>query len=237
MADAERRGLTVVIPVLNEEDWLPQLLETLEAQTRPAEEILVVDAGSTDGTAGVVEGFGVRFVEGGGLPGFSRNLGAELADTEWLLFLDADVRLPPDAIETAMREMERLGVDSASCAFEPDKRGLGIRFHHWASSEYFWLTSKVGWCHSIGAFLLIKRSRHLEIGGFDASIQVAEDQDYVLRLNKVGRYAYLRRPVVEIATRRFDRQGLFTMSAKWLGIELHRLFVGEIRKDYFRYFT
>lgn len=238
MGRTEHPDLTVVIPVLDEEAYLPHLLETLAAQTRPARDIIVVDAGSTDGTAAAAKAGGARFVEGGGLPGPSRNLGAGLATTEWVLFLDADVRLPPDAIETALAGMDRLGADSASCAFRPDKTGWGIRFHHWASSEYFWLTSRVGWCHSIGAFLLVKRELHDRIGGFDTTIHVAEDQDYVFRLNRAGRrYAYLRRPVVEIATRRFDRQGMLTMSAKWLGIEVHRLFLGEIRGDYFRYFT
>jgi hypothetical protein len=77
---------------------------------------------------------------------------------------------------------------------------------------------------------------HEEIGGFDAGVLVAEDQDYVRRLGRAGRYGFTRAPVVEIAVRRFVDEGFFKMSAKWLGIELHRLFLGEIRGEYFRYF-
>ena len=42
--------------------------------------------------------------------------------------------------------------------------------------------------------------------------------------------------MVEIAVRRFQDEGFLKMSAKWVGIELHRLLLGEIRGDYFRYF-
>ena len=228
--------VSVVIPVLNEETWLPRLLATVEAQTVGVKEILVVDADSTDGTRAVAAAAGATVVTGGGLPGFSRNLGAERAAGEWLLFLDADVRLPPTAVEESLAEQRRLGFDAASTAFVPDGRGWGVRLQHRVSTEYFWLSSRLGWPHSIGAFLFVRRSLHERIGGFDAEVTVAEDQDYVVRLRKAGRYAFTRRPVVEIADRRFGSEGLLRMSVKWLGIEAHRLFLGEIRHDRFRYF-
>jgi glycosyltransferase involved in cell wall biosynthesis len=227
--------VSVIVPALNEERWLPTLLASLAEQTWPVHEILVADAGSTDGTAGVARAAGARVVPGGH-PGVGRNEGARRATGAWLLFLDADVRLPPDAIETALTEMRREGLDSASCWFVPDSRDPFLRLNHWFSSHYFRLSSKLRWPHSIGAFLLVPRATHERIGGFDLSIKVAEDQDYVRRLARVGRYGFLRRPVVEIAARRFEKEGSFLMSVKWIGIELHRLLFGEIRGEYFRYF-
>ena len=228
--------ISVIIPTLNEERWIPILLDSLAAQTRPVREVLVIDASSKDGTVAAAERSGATVIGGGGRPGYSRNLGAREAKGEWLLFLDADTRLPPDAIETIMTEVGRRRLDAASCAFEPDARSWMVRFHHRFTSEYFWLSSALGWVHSIGAFILVRRALHEEIGGFDSTVVVAEDQDYVRRLGKAGRYAFTRKPVVEIAVRRFTSEGFFTMSAKWLGIELHRLVLGEIRGDYFRYF-
>lgn len=236
MVASGHADVSVVIPVLNEEEYLPALLDTLDDQTLPVREIIVVDAGSTDGTLEVARSWGVRLVPGGGLPGMSRNLGALRARGEWILFLDADVRLPPDALASALREMDRRRLDSVSTAFRPDRGGWLVRLHHRLSSEYFRLATRLGWCHSIGAFLLVRRRDHEAVEGFDTSIRVAEDQDYAMKLNRVGRYGFLPRPVVEIATRRFNREGFMKMSLKWVAIEAHRLFLGEIRTDRFSYF-
>ena len=198
-------------------------------------EVIVADAGSRDGTVGLARAAGARVVPGGH-PGVGRNVGAAQATGDWLLFLDADVYLPADALATAFSEMEREGFNSASCWFVPDTDDSFLRLNHWFSSHYFRLTSRLGWPHSIGAFLLLPRSAHEEIGGFDLTIKVAEDQDYVRRLARIGRYGFLRRPSVVIAARRFENEGSLWMSVKWLGIEFHRLVLGEIRGEYFRYF-
>lgn len=227
--------MSVVIPTLNEERHLPILLSCLAAQTKPVHEVIVADAGSTDATVTLARQAGARVVPGGH-PGVGRNIGADEATGDWLLFLDADVSLPPDALDVALSEMDREGLDSASCWFVPDSEDAFLRLNHWASSWYFRLTSKMRWPHSIGAFLLLPRAAHERIGGFDLSIKVAEDQDYVRRLARVGRYGFLRRPSVVIAARRFEAEGSLKMSLKWLGIELHRLLLGEIRGEYFRYF-
>ncbi|MGD2062089.1 MAG: hypothetical protein PVF51_00755 [Nitrospirota bacterium] len=50
------------------------------------------------------------------------------------------------------------------------------------------------------------------IGGFDTTVKVAEDRDYVRRLARHGRYGFIRRPIVEIAARRFgNRLGLCSL--------------------------
>jgi glycosyltransferase involved in cell wall biosynthesis len=224
-----------VVPTLNEERYLPVLLDSLATQTLPAHEVIVADAGSSDRTVELASASHARIVPGG-LPGVGRNAGARAATGDWLLFLDADVRLPADALEVAFREMEREGLDSASCWFVPDSEDAFLRFNHWVSSHYFRATSRMRWPHSIGAFLLLRKADHDRIGGFDPTITVAEDQDYVRRLSRIGRYGFLRRPAVVIAGRRFESEGSLSMSLKWLGIELHRLLLGEIRGDYFRYF-
>lgn len=235
-APAAVGDVSIVIPVLDEERWLPRLLDSIAAQTVAVAEVIVVDAGSTDGTVAVARARGATVVEGGGLPGVSRNLGAERARSEWLLFLDADVRLPPTAVEVMLSQMERRRLDAASTAFAPDGDRALVGLQHRLSSWYFRASSRVGWPHSIGAFLFVRRDLHRRIGGFDTGVTVAEDQEYVVRLSRVGRYHFARRPVVEIAQRRFDDHGFWKMSLKWLAIEAHRMLLGEIRHDRFGYF-
>ena len=227
--------VSVVIPTLNEEAYLPATLRGLRHQTLQPMEVLVADAGSGDRTTALAMGFGCRVVPGG-LPAVGRNHGAALATGEWLLFLDADVTLPANALQKALETADREQLDGLSCAFAPDRKTPVLRATHWLSCQYFHWATKLRWAHSIGGFLLVKKTVHDRIGGFDTTILVAEDQDYVRRIQKTGRYAFVLDPVVEISTRRFKDDGVIRANLRWLGIELHRLCVGEVRRPLFRYF-
>ena len=87
--------LTVIIPTLNEERYVGALLSDVASQTRKANEVLVVDAGSTDGTMSVVRRFpSVKVLEGTPPVACGRHVGGRSATGDVLIFLDADVRLP-----------------------------------------------------------------------------------------------------------------------------------------------
>ncbi len=227
--------VSVVIPALDEERSLPGLLRSLEAQTLRPVEIIVVDGGSTDSTASVARFSGAKVLRGG-RPALSRNVGARVSSGDWLLFLDADVVLAPTAVAEIIQVAEDRNLAAASCWFVPDSSRLLIRLTHWFANHYFLLTSRLGWPHCIGGCLLARRSLHFQIGGFDTTVLVAEDQDYVTRFTRVGRYAFARTPVVQISARRFEREGTLKMSLKWVRVEAHRVFRGEVRHDRFRYF-
>lgn len=227
--------VSIIIPALNEASSLPLTLAAIDTQTQPPSEVFVADAGSTDGTVALGLARGCRVVEGG-LPAVGRNAGAREASGEWLLFVDADVWLPPSAIQDSLDVAERLGLDALSCWFAPDSDAWPTRLSHSLSAAYFWLSTKLRWPHSIGGYLMVRRGLHEAIGGFDESILVAEDQDYVRRAGRVGRYGFVRRPVVVISVRRFRQDGALRAHLRWLGIEAHRLVLGEVRRPLFRYF-
>lgn len=91
----------MIIPVHDSERYLAEALESVLAQTRPADEIIVVDDGSTDGSAAVVQGFGapVTLVRQANLgPAAARNCGVAQAHGNWLAFLDADDVWLPDKL-------------------------------------------------------------------------------------------------------------------------------------------
>ncbi len=85
--------LSIIIPTYNEEEYLPYLLRSIEAQSYTDFEVIVADNGSTDTTAKLATDSGARVVSGGN-PAEGRNSGAAAAKGENLLFLDADVILP-----------------------------------------------------------------------------------------------------------------------------------------------
>ena len=93
--------VSVIIPCYRQADFLPQALESALAQTHCETEIIVVDDGSPDNTAEVVARYpGVRYLrqENRGLAG-ARNGGFRVSKGEYVLFLDADDRLTPNAVE------------------------------------------------------------------------------------------------------------------------------------------
>ena len=89
--------LTIVIPAKNEAKLIPRLLTSLlnqDYQKMRNTKVLVADASSTDGTPDIVMSFRDRLdvrVIPGGLPSVGRNAGAALADTRFILFIDADI--------------------------------------------------------------------------------------------------------------------------------------------------
>src|SRR5215210_673154 len=97
--------VSIVVPVRNEEASIRELLDSLLAQTRPPDEIVITDGGSTDATPQIIEeyirdGAPVRLVRAGpALPGRGRNLGAAQATHEWLGFTDAGIRLANNWLE------------------------------------------------------------------------------------------------------------------------------------------
>lgn len=91
--------IAAVMPAYNRQELVGRAIESILAQSRPADRIIVVDDGSTDGTAERVERFGsavtcVRQSNGGGAS--ARNRGVAAADTDWVAFLDSDDLWEPD---------------------------------------------------------------------------------------------------------------------------------------------
>src|SRR3989442_7278570 len=119
--------ISVVIPALNEEKALPGLLEALLRQTRLPEEIIVVDADSTDRTAGIVEewrrrGHPVRCLKGrrGGC-GIGRNIGIQAAKSEWIVILDCGMVPIPSWLAALEETHKRTGAPAVfgTCLYKP----------------------------------------------------------------------------------------------------------------------
>lgn len=93
--------ISAVIPHWNRRELLAALLKSLRAQTRAFDEVIVVDNGSTDGSAEFAEQSGARVVRLGSNAGFAAavNRGIEAAGGEWIAILNNDVTLEPDWLE------------------------------------------------------------------------------------------------------------------------------------------
>ena len=226
--------LSVVIPTKNEEAYLPRLLEAIDRQTKKPEMVVVADAGSTDQTVEIARSNGARVVEGG-LPGVGRNRGAAEVATELIFFLDADaILLGDDFFEHAVDEFEQRGFDVATADVVCIGGQAFDRSAHFLYNIYVRLWGRL-FPHAPGFCILVKRSLHEAIGGFDESVQFCEDHDYVGRANRVGVFGVLDDVRIGVPTRRQERDGRWRMAVTYTLAELHLLFLGPIRHDRFKY--
>lgn len=94
--------VSVIIPAYNAERFLRATIESVLAQTRPPQEVIVVDDGSADSSRSIAESFGpavtYRHQPNAGVSA-ARNHGLEIASGQWGLFLDADDLLSPNALQ------------------------------------------------------------------------------------------------------------------------------------------
>ncbi len=96
--------VAAVIPHWNRRELLANLLESLGRQTRPFDEVIVVDNGSTDGSAEMAEQAGARVLRLGSNLGFAAavNRGIEATQADWIAILNNDVTLAPTWLETML---------------------------------------------------------------------------------------------------------------------------------------
>jgi glycosyltransferase involved in cell wall biosynthesis len=226
--------LSIIIPTYNEEEYLPRLLASIRSQRFTDVEIVVADARSTDRTRAVAAAFGAKVVDGG-LPGRGRNLGARAASGDLFLFLDADVVLPDtEWLGRKVEQFERRRLDAATCLIKPMSPKLIDHLSHGVFNAHMFATQLL-MAHAPGFCIFATREIHARIDGFDESIKLAEDHDYVERAAKLGKFRLLHGARIRVSVRRFERDGRLAIFAKYLLAELHLLTRGQIRHDGFRY--
>jgi glycosyltransferase involved in cell wall biosynthesis len=225
--------VSIVVPTLNEEKYLPRLLESLNWQTVTDFEVIVADAASQDGTLEVVRQWDCVLAPGG-RPAQGRNHGAGLAQGQYLLFLDADVTVPPTFIEDLLGNMEQKQLAVASGFIIPDSRRPVDHVLLFLSNWYHFLLQLVS-PHASGFYIAARKTLHDRIGGFNEEVWMAEDHDYVVRAARHGKFRYLRHPRVRFSTRRFDKEGRARLLWKFFVMEMYRAFFTEIRRENVHY--
>lgn len=225
--------LTVVIPALNEAERLPALLNALALQTTPPAAIVVADAGSTDHTADIARRSGALVVSGG-LPGPGRNAGASVADTDLILFLDADTLPTPAFLESALAELQARELACATSLIEPIEREPRNIFACDVCNLYLRAIQVVS-PHAPGFCIFVRTSVHRAIGGFDESLVMAEDHDYVQRAARIGSFGVLTSVRLATSMRRIEKEGLVRLAFKYLYTEIFTLAGRPVRSVPFEY--
>lgn len=228
--------ISIVIPTKNEEQYLPKLLTSIQQQTEKDYEVIVADAGSTDHTREVATQFGAQVVEGG-MPGPGRNCGAREAKGDIIIFFDADVILPdPNFLKDCLTEFENRQVDVATCRVQAlEGSGLDHALH--GVYNLYTIATEHVLPHAPGFCMIVRRTAHEAIHGFDEEVVFAEDHDYMRRAKKMGyRFGILRAHKIPVSVRRMKKEGRFQTAVNYVFTEWHMLQRGSIKqRSNFRY--
>ena len=207
--------ITIVVPCKNEENYIHHLLDSLRGQHIGDTRIIIADC-STDGTRQVIrdnsQGLNVEIIEGGPVS-TAKNRGARLVNTPYILFIDADVRFFKDTvIQDAVNLIETKNLDLIGLNIKCYDRDLRAKIGFTAFNLINHVLKYVS-PFAVGAFMLTRRDRFEEYGGFPEQFATSEDfflsRKYSPRKFKIVRHHFGQ------DSRRFKKMGYMGM-AKYL---------------------
>lgn len=202
--------LSIIVPVFNEASRLPSLLAQLLQLQQDGCEVLLVDGGSSDDSAGLAERAGLRLIRSPPGRALQMNAGAAQATGEVLLFLHADTRLPEGAPALVTQAL-------SGKAHRWGRFDVRISGHHAmlrVIGAMMNLRSRWSGIATGDQAMFVSRAVFESVGGF-AQLPLMEDIELSKRLRRVSRPACIR-PCVITSGRRWETHGVWrTMLLMW----------------------
>ena len=219
--------ITIVVPCKNEENYIHHLLDALRLQDIGDTKIIIADC-STDNTRQVIKDnsslLNVEIIDGGPVS-FAKNSGAKLVTTPYILFIDADVRFFKNTvIKDAVDKMESKNLDLVGLnikSYDKDIRAvIGFTLFNIINHILKFFSP-----FAIGAFMLTRRDKFEEFGGFPEKTVTSEDY-FLSRMYSPKKFRILNHYFGQ-DSRRFKKMGYFGM-----GYYLIRNFMNRNNKAY-----
>jgi glycosyltransferase involved in cell wall biosynthesis len=219
--------ITIVIPCRNEEQYIHHLLDALRNQNIGSTRVIIADC-STDNTRQVIDKnkglLNVEVIEGGPVS-LAKNRGAKLVTTPYILFIDSDVRFFKDTvIQDAVREIETYDLDliglNARCYDKNIVAQIGFSIFNAINNVLKYFSP-----FAVGAFMLTRRDRFEEYGGFPEKFATSEDF-FLSRQYSPKKFRILNHHFGQ-DSRRFKKMGYFGMA-----VYLIKNFINRNNKQY-----
>lgn len=235
--------VTVAIPCFNGAAHIGRAIEAILNQSRPADEVLIVDDGSTDNSAQIVRRYPVRLIPHNGNRGLAtvRNTAIASASGDVLVFVDADAYAAPRLLESLMRGYD--GPEVGGVGGQGIEANVQSRADRWrrahASQSHGRRPREVDFLY--GLCMSFHQDALREVGGFNPTFRTnAEDIDIGLRLNAAG-HCLRYEPEAKVYHQRTDDEAsLKRTMAAWYAAAYRakrlnraqpwRLFAGTLRR-------
>ncbi len=204
--------ITIVVPCKNEELYIHHLLDALRQQNIGNTRIIIADC-STDNTRQVIKdrkgSLNVEIIQGGPVS-LAKNNGAKLVNTPYILFIDSDVRFfKSTVIQDAVRELEDNNLDliglNARCYDDNVIAQIGFTIFNIINNVLKYFSP-----FAVGAFMLTRRDRFEEYGGFPEKFTTSEDF-FLSRMYDPKKFKILNHHFGQ-DSRRFKKMGYFGMA-------------------------
>jgi len=211
---------SICIPTLNEEKYIGGILGCLTKQSYKNFDVIVVDGKSKDKTKEKVLEFKDKLdltfkVAPKRGVSFQRNYAAKNTKGDFIIFFDADVQIDKDFIQKVVCYIKKHNVDILTSWNKPLSKRLDDEFLYLFFNFFGLELIKKFSPGAVGVFICVKRSAFEKIGGFRENVHFGEDYDLAQRLFKSGfKYVLLRKPMIQVSTRRFEKEGRFNMIVK-----------------------
>lgn len=188
-----KHRVSVILLTKDSGSTVKKSIESIFAQTRLPDEVVVVDGNSQDGTPEVVRNYPVKLVTEPGLGfGYARNLGVKKASGDIVFFLDSDCYAEPDWIENALSHFgsdpENAGVTGQTCLWNTESPVA--RFLAYVGGRVNMPTEMKTVKIAPTMNLALKREVIDEVGGFDDTLIRCEDTDLTYKISQNHRILY-----------------------------------------------
>lgn len=238
MSTNSRYSASVIVPVYNGKQHIENCIKSLINQNYPKDklEIIIVDNGSTDGTQEIASKFDVRVIhcaiKG---PSAARNMGAEHAEGEILIFIDSDCIADSNLIGAHVENHERNKRNGGNLALVGGSI-TGIVTNFWSLFDDYccWtathpnLKAKKINQYWPTANISIPKRLFLEVGKFNADLMNAEDVEFCLRIRR-RRYEIYFEPLAKVLHQNRDTpKGVFKRIVNWASVNEDHIKLGIV---------
>ena len=221
--------ISILIPVLNEEQGLGAVLKHLNASITSfqVEEIICIDGGSTDNTIAIAKSLGAAVVPSERGRAKQMNMGAKNAKGSILYFLHADT-LPPKGFDQIILDAVEKGSESGCFRMKFDSKNPILRFFAWLTRINHTL------CRGGDQSLFIKKELFESTNGFDENYFIYEDTEFIQRLYSQTDFKILPDYVITSA-RKYRDKGWFKVQFHFAMIHLKN-YLGAGPEELYRYY-
>ena len=215
--------ITVVVTTFNRKQWVERAVRSVLGQTHPADELIVVDDGSTDGTQESIQKYfpQVKYIrqENSGIS-MARNVGIENASGTWIGFLDSDDTWLPKKMARQIQALQDNPVyricHTNEIWIRRGKRVNPKRVHQKFGGDIF--EKCLPLCLISPSSVLIHREVFDRVGLFDPELPVCEDYDFWLRMCLYYTVLYIEEPLIVKYGGHADQ-----LSRKYWGMDRYRI--------------